>query len=154
MLVIQKGASTLYNKLRETAIVHYSSELSKRDLTVAQVELGVDVAHEDVADDPEVGTDILAHDPADALRRAGGDMPEAEGVRRDGELLAAEGEADVRRAVARVRVVAAADACAARHRFVELGGVGGRGNDERGAATFNAVRAHKREKGRRRLTCR
>jgi hypothetical protein len=140
MLVIQKGASTSYKKLRETAIVHYSSELSERNLTVAQVELGVDVVHEDVADDPEVGTDILAHDPADALRRAGGDLPEAEGVRRDGELLAAEGEADVQRAVARVRVVAAADACAARHRFVELGGVGGRGNDERGTATLRLER--------------
>jgi hypothetical protein len=120
--------------------MHRSSELSERNLTVAQVELGVDVAHEDIADDPEVGTDILAHNTADALRRAGGDLAEAESVRRDGELLAAEGDADVGRAVARVGVVAVANACAgrlgARHRLVELGGVGGRGNDERSTATM------------------
>jgi hypothetical protein len=133
--MIQGRASRSYSEQREASIVHYSSELRERNLAVAKVELGVDVAHEDVADDPEVGTNVLAHNPADALQRAGGDPAEAEGVRRDSELLAAEGEADAGRAVTRVGVVAVADACAARHGLVELGGVGSRGNDERSTAT-------------------
>jgi hypothetical protein len=114
--------------------MHGSSELSERNLTLAQVELGVYVPHEHVAHDPEVRTDILAHDPAHALRRAGGDPAEAERVRGDGEVLAAEGEADAGRTIARVGVVAVAYAGAAGHGLVELGGVGGGGDDERGAA--------------------
>jgi hypothetical protein len=93
-VIVQKEASTLYNERRESAIVHHSSELSERDLTPAQVELGVHVPHEHVPDDPEVRADVLAHDPADALRRAGRDPAEAERRRRDREHLAAKGEAD------------------------------------------------------------
>jgi hypothetical protein len=125
MLVIQLGASRWCCR---------SSELSERNLTLAQVELGVHVPHEHVAHDPEVRTDILAHDPAHALRRAGGDLAEAECVRGDGEVLAAKSEADAGRAVAWVGVVAVARAGAARYRLVELGGVGGGGDDERRAA--------------------
>jgi hypothetical protein len=125
MLVIHLGASRLCCR---------SSELSERNLTLAQVELAVHVPHEHVAHDPEVRTHILAHDPAHALRRAGEDLAEVERVRGDGELLAAEGEVDAGWAVARVGVVAAARAGAARHGLVELGGVGGGGDDERRTA--------------------
>jgi hypothetical protein len=111
-----------------------SSELGERNLTLAQVELGVHVPHEHVAHDPEVRTHVLAHHPAHALRRAGGDPAEAKRVRRDGERLATEGDADAGRAVGRVGVVAVACAGAARYGLVELGGVGGGGDDERRAA--------------------
>jgi hypothetical protein len=141
MLVKQLGAS------RWCCGMGRSSERSERNLTLAQVELGVHVPHEHVAHDPEVRTHILAHDPAHALRRPGGDPAEAECVRRDGEVLAAEGEADARRAVARVGVVAVARACTAGHGLVELGGVGGGGDDERSAAVDDGGGGAKRLRG-------
>lgn len=84
--------------------------MRKADLGVIEVEDGVVVPHPGVAQDPELAPNAgVGHDAAHAVARPVGRRPKVERGGRQGEILAADGEADVwRGGRARERVEACA----------------------------------------------